>query len=80
VKFVINREPAYDHYGHGIGHVAPDAARRAGVRDRSYSQRVIGDHSQAGANDIGAGCAALLVLQGSAPQPVIQSRLAASES
>jgi len=77
MKFLIHREPADDHYWDGIGHVATDTARSAGMRDRANGQRIIGGYSQACAHYIGAGCAARLILQGTAAQPVIQCRLAA---
>src|SRR5580658_9788131 len=79
MKFLVHREPTDDHYGDGIGHVAPDAAWSAGVRDRSNGQRIISDHSHACAHYIGAGCAALLIRQGAAAEPVIQCWLAALE-
>ena len=71
MEFLIDREPADDHYGDGIWHVAPDAAGSAGVRDRANGQRIIGDHAEARAHYVGARCAALVVRQGAAAQPVI---------
>lgn len=35
VKFLIDCESTDDHYGNGLGHVAPDSAGSAGVRDRA---------------------------------------------
>src|ERR1035437_5140097 len=76
----VDSQPADDHDRHRIWHVAPDTARRFRMRHNSANrQGIIAGDMLAGANDVGARSATLLVLQRPPPQPVVKRRLSAVE-
>src|SRR5262249_51167507 len=63
----VHSEAAQDHHRNGVRHVALDAAWRPGVRRGANGEAVITSYFLASADDIGAGRARSLVLQGAPP-------------
>jgi len=75
----MDSEPAEDHDRHRIGHVALDSTRRFRAHYGADRESIIADYFLTDANHIGSRSAALLILQCSPSQPLIERSLSAVE-
>src|SRR5580658_5468557 len=79
LKGHIHRKPPYHHDGNGIGHIAPHPSRCILMFDSPHGESIV-THNTAGlADNVRAGCSALLVGMSSALEPIIESWFSALE-
>ncbi len=75
----IDGKPPNHHHRDGVGHIPSHPARSIPVRRRTRSQRVVAHNLPPHANNIGARCAAFLIVKRPALEPVVKFRFAALE-
>ena len=79
LKIFVDGQPSNNHNRHGVGHVAPHAARRFRMGHGANRQGIVANYLPSGADHVGAGSAAFLVLQCAPAEPVVERRLSAGE-